>query len=98
MSRTRRVELLGNALMFLFQVGTIARFDVTAASSAFSDDTVGWLCPCGHNVRYPSPCRDHCRTEHKRLRPGRDPAIFARRHIPPCAPWLSPQNDNVLFA
>ena len=35
-------------------VGTIARLEVTAPSSAFSDDTVGWTCPCGHSVKYPS--------------------------------------------
>ena len=54
MSSTRRVGLLGNALMLLLDVGTIARFDVTAPSNAFNVDTAGWLCPCGHNVRYPS--------------------------------------------
>jgi hypothetical protein len=54
MSSTSRVELVGKALMLLLDVGTIARFDVTAASSALSVATVGWLCPCGHKVRYPS--------------------------------------------
>jgi hypothetical protein len=35
-------------------VGTMARFEVTAPSSAFNVDTTGMVCPCGHNVMYPS--------------------------------------------
>ena len=35
-------------------VGTIARFEVTSPSTAFSVDTVGWFWPSGHNVRYPN--------------------------------------------
>src|ERR1051326_7730627 len=54
MSSTRRTGFVGNALILLLDVGTIARFDVIAPSNAFNVDTAGWLCPCGHNVRSPS--------------------------------------------
>src|ERR1035438_5523772 len=47
------VRLLANALIDPFVVGTIAMFDVIAASSAFSVATTGRTCPCGHSVKYP---------------------------------------------
>src|ERR1019366_8084042 len=53
-SKIRCVRLLANALIDPFVVGTIARFEVIAPSTAFSVDTVGRVCPCGHNVKYPS--------------------------------------------
>ena len=46
--------MLAKALIDPFAVGMIAKFDVMAASSAFSVDTTGRVCPCGHIVRYPS--------------------------------------------
>src|ERR1039458_619718 len=48
------VRLLANALIDPFVVGTIARFEVTAPSGAFSVDTVGRVCPCGQSVRNPN--------------------------------------------
>jgi hypothetical protein len=53
-SKIRCVGLLGKTLMDLLMVGTIARFEVTTPSSAFSVDTTGMVCPSGHSVMYPS--------------------------------------------
>ena len=53
-STIRCARSLANTLMEPLPAGTIARFDVTLASSAFSVATTGRVCPCGHNVRYPS--------------------------------------------
>src|ERR1035438_8729401 len=47
------VRLLANALIDPFVVGTIAMFDVIAASNAFNVATTGRACPCGHSVKYP---------------------------------------------
>ena len=52
-SRIMCVALLAKALIDPLVVGTIARFEVIAPSSAFSVETTGRVCPCGHNVRYP---------------------------------------------
>src|ERR1035438_4833907 len=52
-SKIRCVGLLGNTLIDPAVVCTNARFMSTAPSSAFSVDTSGIVCPCGHNVRYP---------------------------------------------
>src|SRR5512133_3645376 len=54
MSRTRCVALLAKTLIRPFAAGTMAMFEVTAASSAFSVDTVGRAWPYGHIVRYPN--------------------------------------------
>ena len=54
MSKIRWVGLLANALIEPLATGTIAMFEVIAPSSAFSVEATGMLCPCGHNVRYPS--------------------------------------------
>jgi len=48
------VGLLGKTLIDPLAVGTMARFEVTAPSSAFSVDTTGMVAPRGHSVMYPS--------------------------------------------
>src|ERR1035441_2461406 len=48
------VGLLANALIDPFVVGTMAMFEVTAPSNAFSVATTGRTCPCGQSVKYPS--------------------------------------------
>src|ERR1035437_6317365 len=53
MSKIICVRSLAKALIHPLAVGTIARFEVMAPSSAFSVETTGRACPCGHNVRYP---------------------------------------------
>src|ERR1019366_6155333 len=53
-STIRCVWSLAKALIDPLVAGTIARFEVIAPSSAFSVDTSGRVCPCGHNVKYPS--------------------------------------------
>src|SRR5262249_23091013 len=37
-----------------FTLGTMARFEVTKPSFAFNVDTIGWVWPSAHNVRYPN--------------------------------------------
>jgi hypothetical protein len=51
MSNTKCVESDAKALTEPLVVGTIAMFEVTAASKAFSVETRGCAAPCGHNVR-----------------------------------------------
>jgi hypothetical protein len=36
-----------------FVVGTNAILEVRLPSPAFNVDTRGWICPCGHRLRYP---------------------------------------------
>ena len=53
-SSTRSVELDENSLIEPFVVGTMARFEVIAPSTAFRVETAGWGAPFGHRVRNPS--------------------------------------------
>jgi hypothetical protein len=53
-SSTRCVGLSGKTLTDPLLDGTIARFEVTAPSTALSVATVGCGCPCGHMVMKPS--------------------------------------------
>ena len=51
MSRIICVTPAANASVLPSLLGTIAMFDVIAASTAFRVETVGWPCASGHNVR-----------------------------------------------
>src|SRR5271157_2520873 len=54
MSSTSCVRLEAKASILPLLVGTIAMFDVTAPSIAFSVETPGCIPPSGHSVRYPN--------------------------------------------
>ena len=54
MSRIICVAFDENALMDPFVVGTIAMFEVTAPSRAFSVETTGCDAPCGQSVKKPN--------------------------------------------